>query len=395
MGDVSAALIPASLLLVFLGLLSAYSFYSIGRTCSEEKTNSLGEAWKKNIGKDSSAWMVTLSCFITPLGAALAYSIVLGDFLSALAKAAGVKGVLAQRQTSIMAITLAVLYPLCSLKSLSELAPVSIIGVISVLLTAVFMIVRVLDGTYAAGGAFLATLNESLRPSFGAKGVNFLSPSTLVLTSMAATAYLCHFNAPDFYQNLKSNTMPRFKALTILGFGATGLLSILMMCMGFLTFGAGSTGMILNNYSAMDHGATICRLLMCVSLIGSYPFVFGAMKSNFIAMTQQKGKEVSEKVNTNITRLLLGATTLIALALDNVGFVVSFNGALMGSAIIYIFPSLLFLKSRKNRVAKGLSDPSSALEKNFNRLLVIFGVISAIIGGGVSIADAFFPHLLK
>lgn len=47
MGDVSAALIPASLLLVFLGLLSAYSFYSIGRTCSEEKTNSLGRLGKK------------------------------------------------------------------------------------------------------------------------------------------------------------------------------------------------------------------------------------------------------------------------------------------------------------------------------------------------------------
>ena len=137
--------------------------------------------------------MVTLSCFITPLGAALAYSIVLGEFLSALAKAAGVKGVLAQRQTSIMAITLAVLYPLCSLKSLSELAPVSIIGVISVLLTAVFMIGRVLDGTYAAGGAFFATLNESLRPSFGAKGVNFLSGIMLLVFLNVILSFHCSF----------------------------------------------------------------------------------------------------------------------------------------------------------------------------------------------------------
>jgi len=102
-------------------------------------------------------------------------------------------------------------------------------------------------------------------------------------------------------------------------------------------------------------------------------------------------------MNTNVTRLLLCATTAVALVLENVGFVVSFNGALMGSAIIYIFPSLLFLKSCKNRIAKGLAKDTAALkvEKNFNRLLVVFGILCAIIGGGVSIADAFFPYLLK
>lgn len=67
----------------------------------------------------------------------------------------------------------------------------------------------------------------------------------------------------------------------------------------------------------------------------------------------------------------------------------------MGSAIIYIFPSLLFLKAQRNRIAKGISDGATSLEINFNRLLIIFGVIFAIIGGAVSIADAFFPQLLK
>ena len=293
MGDISGALIPASVLLSVLGLLSAYSFYSIGRTCAQEKASSLGEAWEKIIGKDS-AWMVTLSCLVTPLGAALAYSIVLGDFFSSLARSAGVKGVLAMRQTSILVVTLLALYPLCLLKSLAALAPVSIIGVISVLLTAVFMSIRALDGTYAAGGTFLSSLSASLQPSFGKRGLNVISPSILVLTSMGATAYLAHFTAPDFYLNLKNNTMKRFKVLTTLGFGVTAAVSILMMCAGFLTFGGNSSGMILNNYSAMDFGATICRLLMSISLIGSYPFVFGAMKSNFIEMTQ-KGTLMNHK----------------------------------------------------------------------------------------------------
>ncbi len=77
------------------------------------------------------------------------------------------------------------------------------------------------------------------------------------------------------------------------------------------------------------------------------------------------------------------------------GFVISFNGALMGSAIIYIFPSVLFLQTHKYRTAKGVNDGTTTLEINFNRLLIIFGVIFATIGGAVSIADAFFPQLLK
>jgi amino acid permease len=49
MGDVPHALVPASFLLGFLGVLSAYSFYLIGRMCSEEKVHSLEEAWEKII----------------------------------------------------------------------------------------------------------------------------------------------------------------------------------------------------------------------------------------------------------------------------------------------------------------------------------------------------------
>lgn len=288
MGDVSRALFPASMLLGFLGILSAYSFYSIGRTCSEERVHSLEEAWEKIMGKDS-AWLVTLSCFTVTLSVALIYSIVLGDFLSTLARATGLKGWLAIRQTSILAVTIAALYPLCLLKSLTALAPMSIIGVLSVLFTALFMSVRALDGTYTAGGIFLSTLSDNLRPSFGRKELNIYAPSTLVFTSTVSSAFLCHFCAPDFYHSLRANTLPRFKALTALGFSATALINTLMMCMGFLTFGGGSSGMVLNNYSSKDIGATFCRLLMCFNLIGSYPFVFGAMKLSFISMTQLKG----------------------------------------------------------------------------------------------------------
>jgi len=165
---------------------------------------------------------------------------------------------------------------------------------------------------------------------------------------MAATAYLSHFNAPDFYNQLESPTPQRFKKLTGMGFLATAVLSILMMSFGFLTFGASSSGVILNNYSTSDFGATVCRLLMGIAVVGTYPFVFSGMRSAFFQLVK-KGEEVTEKESRTATQAMLATLTGLALVLKNAGFIVGFNGALMGSAIIYIFPPLMFLKSTSTR----------------------------------------------
>jgi hypothetical protein len=70
--------------------MSAYSFYLIGKMCHEDGAKSLGELWDKAIGKESS-WFITASVFTFALGAALAYSIVLGDAFSSLAQTIGLQ----------------------------------------------------------------------------------------------------------------------------------------------------------------------------------------------------------------------------------------------------------------------------------------------------------------
>lgn len=396
MGDVSGALLPASVIMAVLGGLSAYSFYIVGKLCDMEDANSLGDAWEKVIGKDSS-WLVTLTCFLTPLGVALSFSIVLGDFLSSLAASAGLKGFMATRHFGILAITTLVVYPLTLLKSLKALAPVSIVGVLGVIISAVFMGLRMKTGSYSEGGEFYETIASSLQPSFGQKGLNVLNPSTSILCSMAATAYLAHFLAPDFYRDLKNPSMKRFGILSGVGFAATALISIAMMCLGFLTFGGNASGMILNNYSSVDPGAVLVRLLTIVSVVGSYPFIFGAIRSSYLELTAKNdGEAVSEKVRINITRQLLAGITVLALLLENAGFVVSFNGALMGSAIIYIFPPLLYMTSIRNRVNSGMIDNTAGvkIETVFNKFLLVLGVILGLLGGTVSVLDAFFPNIL-
>ena len=89
--------------------------------------------------------------------------------------------------------------------------------------------------------------------------------------------------------------------------------------------------------------------------------------------------------------MLLGSLTGLALVLKDAGFIVSFNGALMGSAIIYLFPPLMFLKSTASKVLT----PKLRRERTFNKFLIALGVVVAILGGSVSVLDSFFPAVLK
>jgi sodium-coupled neutral amino acid transporter 11 len=305
---------------------------------------------------------------------------------------------MASRKANVAAISLLGIYPLCTLKSLAALKPVSIIGNIGLLTTALVMTLRALPGgAYSAASSatnYLTSLPVGLHPSFGVVGLRKLS-STFVLSSMAATAFLVHMAGPEFYQTLENRSVKRFGMLATLGFSSVMVLSVYMMCVGFMTFGGACNGMILNNYSTLDPAATLCRLLMGIALLGSYAFIGNVAKSSFYQLFY-KGKEITDEIRIKTTQALVGTITALAMVLSDAGFVVSFTGALLGSALIYIIPPFLFLKSTKRRVGAGLMSSTSTLklERCWNRFLIVLGVFLAFAGGSMTVVNSFFPHLL-
>jgi amino acid permease len=296
-------LLPASALMLGLGLFSAYTFQLYGRLAHETQATTLGETWERTIGEKSS-WVISAGTFSFCFGLALVYALVIGDFLSSLAMSFGssIPAVFAKRQFWILSVTLSTLYPLCNLKSLAALAPMSMIGTAGTLLTTIFMAVRcpsiVPSSPYSvtpgAVGAFASTLAPSLAPRFGSF-YKIISPAALIIMSMSTTAYLGHFNAPDLYHGFKSETedsvsetnekaIKRYNKMTAFGFIGSTLMNIIIMALGFLTFGGNSAGVVLNNYATADKGAVMSRLLMTLSVIGGYPFMVGGCKSNFVQL---------------------------------------------------------------------------------------------------------------
>lgn len=397
-----------------LGALSAYTFVLYGRVLSVHQSQSLGELWRKEKGK--SAWMISLATMAFCFGGALSYSILIGDMFEALAHSAGLSGIFLARPFWILLLSSTVLFPLCNLDSLLSLAPLSIVGVVAVAITTCFLGWRCPQfnsmSPYALSGGLLSKISSTMAPKFNTYQSPLFSPPTTILIGMAASAYLGHFSAPSFYQSLnkanpnKANSdtdnqsssegIKNYKIVSWLGFGVATLLNCLVMTFGFLTFGGSSSGMILNNYSFKDSGAAICRLLMAICVLGGFPFLVGGVVDEFLQLRGKKQEgEALRKTRKMTTSVTLSVLTGLSLIMKNAGFVIGFSGAVMGSCIVYIFPALLFLSNSGKKLESGSRSWSQKLERLGCRLVVGFGACVALLGGCVSVASTYFPHLLK
>lgn len=318
-----------------LGACSAYTFHLYGRLSHETQATNMGELWEHTKGKNTS-WIISASTFSFCFGVAVAYSLVIGDFLAQLAKSFGgiitnnvtMTALLGLRQFWILSIALSTLAPLCNLKSLKVLAPMALLGTIGSLSTALFMAVRcpaifpgspysIASTTTGAVGQFAkvsfqgATPTQLQAPQFNTFS-QIVSPASLIIAAMAVTAYLGHFNAVDIYRGFLPSTehhllaedetnmeegrqlaLKKFSKTTCIGFGLVTMLNVLVMSFGFLTFGGNCSSIVLNNYALTDRGAVLSRLFMTVSVIGGYPFMIRACKLTFVQLYNQfKGSNV-------------------------------------------------------------------------------------------------------
>jgi len=397
---VFSRIVPASILVTSLGAIGAYTFLLLGKvflsTASDENSKplaSLSEAWTHYVGP-SSAWMVTIACIIIPFGTTLSYAMILGDSVSGLIQAAGLRGLLATRNGVILSLTFGLLYPLCRLPSLSALAPLSMMGLAGVGITGLFMLMRLLPGGgyTMPDGMFLQSLSADSLPSFGQRQSAFSVFSPCILASTVAFCYCTHFFAGDFLSSLGSK-WKSYKQMSLFGFSSVAVINVIIMSLGFLTFGASSFSCVLNNYASHDKGAFLCQFLLVVSIVGAYPIMVHGIRS---AITPwfwkgENGEVPSVGFDKGITKLIVAPITVVSLLLKNPGFVVSFNGAVAGSAVLYLFPGILYL-----RATDGLERTRGVMvERVLSRLLIVLGVFMTIVGGSMSVLEAFFPAILR
>ena len=365
-GSAPSAIIPASILIFIMGAISAYTFGLIGRVCQSTNTSSYSDAWDVVVGKKTS-FIIAFSCFIDCFAGNLSYSMILADTVVNLMASIGIA---VTRTQSLLGVTGVVLLPLCLLKNLSSLAPFSLVGIVGMLYTTLAMALRYFGGSYAKGGKFLASAMAA--PTFGTAGASSVwSPKSLILACMLSNAYIAHFNAPKFLTELKNNTMSRLHQVIGWSFGASIALYAIISAWGFLTFGTASNGLILNNYSTQDALMSLSRIAVAISVTCSYPLIFVGLRDGLMDLFKVPQTKRDDGLINKITLGALAVVTLLASQLRDLGLVASVGGATFGTALVFVYPAVMFLKNQKGK---------KTIETRICQAIGILGIIMGAIG---------------
>jgi amino acid permease len=185
------------------------------------------------------------------------------------------------------------------------------------------------------------------------------------------TCNVLDFNAPKFYTELKNNTLKRYNTVVGTSFGISILLFALVGSLGFLTFGSASSGLILNNYSTKDVLMNLSRVAVAISIVFSFPLAFVGARDGWLDLLKVPVDKRSNSLLNKATFAILSVVTLIATQLKELAFIMSFAGATLGNALIYVYPALMF-----KAAVKKMGDNASKELKNE----VPFAMFSASLG---------------
>ena len=203
-------IIPAISLVVLFGSTGGYTMFLLSKLADLTHSNTIGEVWAKLIG-EKSQWVVDASIFSLCIGCCIFYSAFMGDIFAALSSVVFQDGLLSKRWFILSLLTATLILPLCLLQDISALQFSSVIGVVGILYTCIFHVYRLVKGTYTIGSPMLAFLSSKQLPHWPSPKFSIwrLNSGSLVLMNMLCVAFLVHYNAISYRQELEDNTPNR------------------------------------------------------------------------------------------------------------------------------------------------------------------------------------------
>jgi amino acid permease len=380
-----SAVISAAFWIILMGVLLGYFALLIAKVCAWTNTTTYRAAWRASMG-EKGGLAVSIANSMNPMMGDLAYAAILSQTFKSLLETLGIR---VSRIESLLMITIFVLLPLCLLKNLYVLAPFSVFGTAGVILTAVAMVIRCVDGSYQPGGKFYNDIRPEYRPSFGNRN-NFLSFEVLPLVCMLFQAYVMHYNCPRFYAELKDASVHRFARVVSGSFGLSSLLYTVIAAAGYCTFGGSSNSYILNNYSPHDPLATICRTAIAFSTLLTYPLAFIGFRDGVLDIFNLSPASISPTRLNCLTLTLLTFITLIACFVTDLGVINAITGGMLATAIVFVFPALMYrqvvmttLELRHKNEGRWMSHED---EVRMALVLMVIGVSLGLIGTWQAIA---------
>lgn len=149
---------------------------------------------------------------------------------------------------------------------------------------------------------------------------------------------------------------------------------------GFLTFGKACDGLVLNNYAETDTWMGISRIAVSLSLVFSYPIAFTGCRDGFMDLANVPMERRSNGIMNFVSVALLAVITYLATSLTDVSFVLAFGGAILGNALTYLFPAVMYGAVVKKQERKG-----EGLGVFVATISALMGIVMGAIGAGMAL----------
>lgn len=120
----------------------------------------------------------------------------------------------------------------------------------------------------------------------------------------------------------------------------------------------------------------------------SYPLLFVGTRDGTLDLLKVPEEKRSPSLLNQTTFALLGMVTALAWKLTDLSFVSSISGAVFGTALIFVYPSLMFRAAIKNLGDKATDKQKK--EGTFAMIVNLLGIVIAAIGTKMSLSDASF-----
>lgn len=366
--------IPAVTICAAMGVLASHTFACLGKTCEMTGERDFKGLWGRTFGESTTylvdsiiATQCTASCVI--------FSGVLGDIGTKLLSAAGVSSKYNARTSNILLITALCLLPLGMVKDLSALAFTSALGIVSVLYTVFFILVRSLDNSYLPPTGKYIIDDVITKPTFEHTSMyNFGVPS-LILVCSYALAYIAHYNAPLYYRELHKKRSSTFTDMVRLSYTILIAMYIIVMISGYTTFGDACKGNILLNYHPSDTLGAVANCATFFSLLFGFPLVLRGAREAYTGLCSTLFGFLPHRVF--LVTGLLAFITAVSVSINDVSLVVGLSGATLGVFLELICPSLFWTKAVRKQYGRRSAQYHRA---KFNLLLIPFGCAISAMG---------------
>jgi hypothetical protein len=121
--------------------------------------------------------------------------------------------------------------------------------------------------------------------------------------------------------------------------------------------------------------------------VNRYPLAFVGVRDGLLDLMNVEAKDRTNSKLNKLTVGILSVVTFAALKVKDLSFVLSFGGATLGNALIYVYPALMF----RGAVRKMGDKASNALKREVNLAMASagLGVTMGVIGTKMALKSLF------